>query len=116
MKYLRAYLLFIMASTLFIIHQLVEPFIHQPIIDSYLDDILFLPVVYSIVLVLMRPFTSSSFILPVPMMFLGWATTSFFTEWLFPLLSPQHTADLLDVLAYALGGVLFAVFGNKPVV
>lgn len=114
MRYFKTYGLLFVSAFAFLVHQLIEPFFHQAFIDSYLDDFLFLPVVYSLVLILLRPFLSAKFILPLPMIVLGWLCTSFFTEWLFPRLSSEHTSDPWDILAYAAGGLVFAWLGNKP--
>jgi hypothetical protein len=52
--------------------------------------------------------------LPVSWVVAAWLAVSVWFERLLPLWSAQATADPLDVLAYALGGVAFQKWLNKP--
>lgn len=115
LKYVKGYGFFLVASTLFLVHQFVEPFHHHSMVDSFLDDVLFLPIAYSIVLILVRALTSQQFTMPLLMVVSGWFITGLFTEGLFPILSEKHTADVYDLIAYAVGGALFMWLGNKPI-
>lgn len=96
-------------------HQLFEPFIELGFIDSYLDDLLFFPVVYGVLIFVFRLFISPQYCLPIPMMLIGLITTFLSTEVLFPSLSNQHVSDPWDGLAYSLGCVIFHFTGNRPI-
>jgi hypothetical protein len=77
---------------------------------SYLADILALPLILSGALWLMRViyFRNSQFTLPLAWVLASWLGLSLWFELWLPRLRPQSaTADLADVLAYALGGLLF---------
>ncbi|MDO7873282.1 hypothetical protein Q5H93_00950 [Hymenobacter sp. ASUV-10] len=80
------------------------------IITSYLADVLALPLILSGALWLMRHvyFRQSGFTLPVAWVISTWAVLSIWFELLLPYLQPHTaTADGFDVLAYALGGLIF---------
>jgi len=112
--FLRQYYLPILAVLLFMAHQLSEPFIELSIIDSYLDDLLFFPVVYGVLVFIFRLFMGLHYRLPIPMMFIGFVLTFFSTEVLFPSISNLHVSDPWDGLAYFSGGFLFHFSTNIP--
>ncbi|MFY0672078.1 MAG: hypothetical protein JXQ87_01655 [Bacteroidia bacterium] len=98
---------------LFMVHQFVEPFYKHKLIDSYLDDICFLPVAYGFVKLLIQQSIDHSFKLSISHAITGLVVSILATEILFPALSNKHTADFYDGIAYMIGSILFMLFGNK---
>ncbi|MFD2999819.1 magnesium citrate secondary transporter [Pontibacter toksunensis] len=82
---------------------------------AYLDDLLCLPLTLSLILAVQRAyFRNQSIAIPVKHIFFAVAAYAVCFELLLPLYKPLYTADVLDVLAYALGAVAFHLFMNKP--
>jgi len=87
------------------------------VITSYLADILALPLILSGALRLMQHayFKWPGFTLPATWVISTWVGLSIWFELLLPYLQPQATtADDVDVLAYALGGLIFWRWLNSP--
>ena len=83
---------------------------------AYLDDLLAMPIVLAVVLTAERLyFKDNKFTLP--RRYIVWAVVLFglFFELLLPALATRYTADAVDVLAYAIGGAVFHVWLNKPI-
>jgi hypothetical protein len=107
---------FLVCVALFLINQALEQAgVFIPLLFSYLDDLLAMPIVLTIVLAAERVyFRKENFVLP-----LGWvvgavAAFSVFFELMLPPFSQKHTADWLDVVAYTLGAVVFHFTINRP--
>jgi hypothetical protein len=95
--------------------------LHWPLstlLNSYLADVLALPLVLSAALWLMRHvyFGSAVFTLPLSWIIASWTVFSIWFELLLPHLQPGATGDISDILAYALGGVVFWRWLNKPAI
>jgi len=94
--------------------------LHWPlptIITSYLADVLALPLILSGALWLMRHvyFRRIDFTLPHTWVVSAWAGISIWFELLLPHFQPRTaTADGFDILAYALGGLIFWRWLNSP--
>lgn len=92
--------------------------LHQPLpplLSSYLGDVLCLPLLLSAALAAHRALIVPGGTLPGTWVLAAWLAVSVWFEGLLPLWSAQATADPLDVLAYALGGLAFQWWLNKPV-
>lgn len=90
---------------------------HLPtFINSYLGDLMNLPLELTLVLWVMRRFyfRQPSFVVPVSWIVATWAVDALWFELLMPYFKPSMTADPLDVVAYALGGLLFWRWMNRP--
>ena len=107
---------FIVCAILFIANRLLEwqgIFIRP--LPSYLDDLLCLPIVLTIILAAERLyFKAPGFILPAN--YSWWAVAAFCVvfEGVLPFVSEKYTADVMDVFFYSLGAVIFLVTINKP--
>jgi hypothetical protein len=108
--------LFLACVLLFLINQGLElSSVFIPLLFSYLDDLLAMPIVLTIILAAERIyFRNNNFVLP-----LGWVVGavvafSVFFELMLPPFSQKHTADWLDAVAYSVGAVLFHLIINKP--
>lgn len=80
-------------------------------------DLLALPLMLTVLLCVMRRFyfRQPTFTLPTAWIVSTWLSTSVLFEGLLPLLRPAAaTADWRDVLAYALGGLVYARWLNRP--
>jgi hypothetical protein len=108
--------LFLICVLLFLINQLLEQaHVFIPLLFSYLDDLLAMPIVLTLILAAERAyFGDNSFVLPPAWVVLAILAFSVFFELVLPPFFPKHTADWLDVLAYALGALLFHITINKP--
>lgn len=95
-------------------HQLMEKLLrmHIPIIDSYLDPILLMPILLHLLLWEQRLLFKKGdhFVFSWVQLTILFLVVSFITEYLFPLWQPRFTADFFDVLCYALGTIAFGVF------
>ncbi len=90
--------------------------LNSTFLNSYLDDFLALPIVLGGILVLFRKyiFKTSNYTFST---FQVWSVVlifSFYFEVLAPMLKPEFTADWVDVLCYSLGGFVFQLVLNKP--
>jgi hypothetical protein len=85
------------------------------VLNSYLTDVACLPLELTLALVVLRYgyFRRPAFVLPTAWIGAAWLVTAAWFELLLPRLRPGATADPLDVLAYALGALLFARWLNR---
>lgn len=109
---------FLGAVGLALIHQILQKIlgIHVPIVDSYLDPLLFLPILLQLIL-LERRFVfgkGSQYALSWYHIFGVVVLVSVLVELLFPVWNPLLTADYKDVICYLIGGTAFGVFFNVP--
>jgi hypothetical protein len=109
-------LAFAAAYALVLYNRFVAPGLLPPLLTSHLADLACLPLELTLVLVLLRRFyfRRPDFVLPGAWIFSTWLVTSVWFELLLPHWRSVATADLLDVLAYALGGLSFARWLNRP--
>lgn len=101
---------------LFVLHQLIEFKWSIPIVHAYLDDVLAPMIVLGLCLSFFQNvfpgdpnFRLSKFLVLV---FVVWYAILF--EWVFPSYDARHYADILDVLAYLVGALVFLKWGNEP--
>lgn len=102
---------FLISCLLFLLHQLVQKGlgVHIPFIHSYLDDLVVMPIILTLILVERRRFHSwgkeftFSAVDTIGLVF-GF---SLIFELLFPYISGKFTFDWWDFLAYSLGGIIF---------
>ena len=104
--------IFYVAVLLFATHQYMQFVLHIHIrmVDSFLDPLLLLPMALPLITLERRiMFDDEKYELP-PLHVLGYLLLfSLVGEVLFPWLSTSFYADLLDVVAYAAGGVLYMI-------
>jgi hypothetical protein len=88
------------------------------LLNGQLTDLLTLPLELTLLLWLLRRyyFRQPQFVLPVSWIISCWLFTSVWFEWLWPHYGRGATADWLDVVAYALGGLIFWRWMNCPAV
>lgn len=108
---------FLISFFLFCVNQLLElNSIYVKPLYSYLDDLLCLPIVLTLVLTVERMyFKNNRFVFSWH--YTGAAVVLFavFFELLLPSFSHRHTSDVLDIAFYMAGAVLFHTTINKPV-
>lgn len=102
---------FIICLVLFLLHQFLQKVlaVHIPIIDPYLDSFLTMPILLTL-LVVERRFLfrrGSTYCLSIGSIVAATIFVALVVELVFPALSDRFTADWWDVLAYALGSILF---------
>ena len=87
-----------------------------PAFTSYLADTLTLPLELTLLLWLMRRyyFRNPAFVLPVSWIFSTWLVMAVWFEGLLPRFDARATADPLDGVAYAVGGLVFWRWLNRP--
>jgi hypothetical protein len=88
-----------------------------PAINSYVSDLLALPLLLTVVLACMRHlyFRQPAFVLPVSWVLSTWLALSVWFEVVLPRWRPAiATADALDVVAYGIGGLIFWQWLNRP--
>lgn len=86
--------------------------VYLPVVHSYLDDLLCFPIVLTLGLAMYRYFKanyelSGWHIWPTVIIY------SVYFEWYLPQTSAVYTADVFDVLMYALGALIFQRFINR---
>ncbi|MDR7128434.1 hypothetical protein J2X69_000766 [Algoriphagus sp. 4150] len=110
---------FIFASVAFWVNQYLEKSlgIFVPVYHAYGDDLMAMPVVFGICLQVMRWWhpAGSGLTFTRTQVLVGLIYFSVVFEAVLPLVSSTYTADILDVLCYALGTMVFYKFMNKPV-
>ncbi len=86
------------------------------LVRHHLADVLTLPLLLSLELWGLRRlyFRQPAFVLPASWIFSSWVVVSIWFEGLLPRFDASATADWLDVVAYALGGLLFWRWLNRP--
>src|SRR5690606_16759880 len=98
-------------------HQFLQKIlgINIQLVDSFLDPLLFLPILLQLVL-LERRFVfgkGTQYVLSWFQILTVTVFVSVVCELLFPQWNPAFTADYIDVICYLLGGVIFGVFFNS---
>jgi len=80
-----------------------------PWINSYLSDVLCLPIILSLIQFLIQKYIirNPGYRLGIYHIILTIVYFSLVFEWYLPKHNPHFTYDPLDILAYSLGGVLF---------
>ncbi|MBI1287724.1 MAG: magnesium citrate secondary transporter [Flavobacteriales bacterium] len=108
--------IFLVAVALAATNQLLEKAfgIFVPIIHSYLDDLLCFPIVLTLGLAMYRYFIpnyrlTAWHIWPILIIY------SVYFEWYLPRTSNAYTSDVLDVLMYVLGAVMFNLTINSEI-
>lgn len=98
---------------IFILHQIWAQHYRVVLLDSYLDDLIYFPIVFGFSLHLLHYIDANFKQLPLfytlPIVILQ---ASLF-EIAFPLWSANFTFDILDFVAYALGFIYFQLFQNS---
>ncbi|MBD1397459.1 magnesium citrate secondary transporter [Pontibacter sp. JH31] len=107
---------YLICVLLFMVNQALElAHVFIPLLFSYLDDLLAMPMVLTLILAAERAyFRNGSFVLPWTWVAGAVAAFAFFFELVLPPFSPKHTADWLDAVAYTCGGALFFFTINQP--
>lgn len=87
-----------------------------PLLRAHLADALTLPLELTLALCAMRRlyFRRPEFVLPTSWIFSTWVVMSVWFELVLPRYDARATADPLDVVAYALGGLVFWRWMNLP--
>ncbi|HAS36533.1 MAG TPA: magnesium citrate secondary transporter [Flavobacteriales bacterium] len=108
--------LFLVASCIFLVNRWSEFYgIYIPFVNSYLDDLMLMPIVLTMALAGMRFIISSSYRLSLWQISLSTLIFSVFFEYFIPQFDPRFTADPLDVLAYLIGALAFLLWGNASI-
>lgn len=108
----RARVLFAMCAGLFVLHQVGQKIvgISLPLIDSYLDPLLCMPILLQLITWERQLFhRSNTYILPRSHIFGYFLLISIVCEWVLPRWNPKLISDPWDVLAYALGTVMYVL-------
>jgi len=109
--------LFLGSILLYGSYQLNKRWLHWPLpawLTSYLSDVLFLPLALSLALAAHQLVYNRSATLPGSWVLTAWAGVALWFEGLLPRWSAQAVADPGDVLAYAIGALIFQQWLNKP--
>jgi prepilin signal peptidase PulO-like enzyme (type II secretory pathway) len=86
-----------------------------PFVHSWLDDVLCLPVVLYAMLFIFRNFLLFDNAYSFPVVYIAGtvALYSFVFEYYLPKYTHRFTADIDDVICYAVGGLIFYLFLNR---
>lgn len=105
-------LLFVLCAIAFIAHQVLQKIFHisVPVVDSYLDPLLFMPIVLHLVVIERRIMLKvPDYRLPPTHIFGYFLLISILCEIILPFLNSEMIADKWDVLCYALGTLIYVV-------
>ncbi|HYK76344.1 MAG TPA: hypothetical protein VEV16_05160 [Daejeonella sp.] len=88
-----------------------------PIINSYLTDLLAVPVVMQLALAFQRTFVerNENYCFKAGHVIFVVFYISLVFEWLLPRLDAKFTSDGMDILMYILGGLIFWFQINRPI-
>lgn len=106
----KSVILFAVCALLFLLHQYVEKILKLslPMIDSYLDPLLFMPMLLTLITWERQlMYKNRLYHLPWTHIFGYFLLVSVLCEILFPMWTDRMTADIWDVLLYALGTILY---------
>jgi hypothetical protein len=108
---------FIVCLIIFIIHQVLQKVmdIHFERLDNYLDNLLAMPVILTLLLAERRWLFKKGDTYTLPALDIGITMLYVIstTEIVFPLFSKEFTGDWVDVFFYAAGAVLFHYTINR---
>jgi hypothetical protein len=105
---------FLVCLLLAIVNQILEKIfaVFIPIVHSYLDDFLCFPIVLTLGLAAYRWYNpqyklTAWHIRPVVLFY------ALYFEWYLPQISTAYTSDIVDVLMYVLGALIFQRYVNR---
>lgn len=107
---------FILCAALWIINQLLElNSVYVWPLHAYLDDLICFPLILTFILAVQRSyFKNDKMIMPISKTAFAVAAFAFCFELVLPRFREVYTADVLDVIAYSIGAIIFQLFINKP--
>ena len=98
---------------LFLIDKLLQYFQISPWwFNNYADDFLFLPILLSFALWVQQRFVNQNFKFNKKQIMMAWIMVSMLFEGIYPVILTSYTSDVLDILVYGLGALIFALFLN----
>jgi hypothetical protein len=107
---------FIGMLTLVLIHQIVQKALglNIPIVDSFLDPLLFMPILFHLILWEQRFLfgKGNSYVLSWKKMITVLIFISVFCEYFFPRWNDNFTMDYWDIICYIIGTLFFGLFLN----
>jgi len=108
---------FITCAVLFFLHQLLQKALNitYPFLDRYLDNLLAMPIILTLLLAERRWLfkKGSNYLLPLPDTILTTTYIIFMSEIVFPLLSSKFVTDWKDAVFYTLGSFIFYFAINR---
>lgn len=107
---------FLIALSIAVLHQVLQKILNIQIqvVNSYLDPLLFLPILLQLMLFERRYLfeKDAQYVFSWYQILMVVFVVSMVCEVLFPLWNPAFTADYIDAICYLIGGVIFGVFFN----
>ena len=99
------------AVTIYVVQRLQFPL--PTIINNYLNDLLYIPLILgTIEFTIRRIKKDSSFKLPFGFVIFLAISYSFYFEYYLPQVNSRYTADWIDVILYFVGGIAYFFIGN----
>lgn len=95
---------------IFLFNQLIEKFgFYIPVIHSYLDDVLAIPITLSVTKYIMYFLHNPTYKSLYTSLQVGIVVVMFslYFEWYLPLVYTIHYRDFIDIICYAFGGVYY---------
>ena len=100
------------AVTIYVVQRLQFPL--PTIINNYLNDLLYIPLILgTIEFTIRRIKKDSSFKLPFGFVIFLAISYSFYFEYYLPKVDARYTSDCIDVILYFVGGIAYFFIGNK---
>lgn len=111
------YILFIICSILFAVHQLLQYGlkIRIPLADAYLDDLLAMPIILTLLVEERRRIFRKGAQYQLPPLELALTTLyiSVISELIFPIFSPRFTFDPLDFAFFFAGTAIYSLVAGR---
>lgn len=87
------------------------------IVRFYVNDFLIVPIVLALCLIVVR-WLKSNFFYQLPLVVVLYVSImySVIFEWFLPQFHPRYTADIIDVMLYLLGGLVFYMLQKTKVI
>ena len=105
------FIMFFIALTIYIMQRL--HFSLPTIINNYLNDLLYIPLVLGVIeFIIRRLKKNSSFKLPIGFVIFLAVSYSFYFEYYLPKINPRYTADWIDLILYFVGAIAYFFIGN----
>lgn len=113
------YILFIICSSLFILHQLLQYGlkIRVPLADAYLDNLLAMPIILTLLVEERRRIFRRGQQYQLPPLELALTTLYIcvISELIFPIFSPRFTFDPIDFAFFFAGTAIYALVARKEI-
>ena len=108
---MKSSVLFTICAALFLVHQVLQKFmnISVPLIDNYLDPLLFMPILLHLIKLEREFFLKRKYTFSIWQIILWTIAMSIVAEYFFPKWNPKFVSDIIDVILYFVGAIIYYI-------